>query len=87
MQGAAAQRRANLATTERFTNADVVSAGEWNESLGHVPISSRTAAVLMTHSLEDDACVLELFNGQPPAYVGALGPAPRRECLLEEGGG
>jgi xanthine/CO dehydrogenase XdhC/CoxF family maturation factor len=77
-------RRARLATAARFPNADVVSAGEWDELLGRVHINSRTAVVLMTHSLEDDARVLALLDAQPPAYVGALGPAPRREWLLEE---
>ena len=28
--------------------------------------------------------VLALLDARPPAYVGALGPAPRREWLLEE---
>jgi xanthine/CO dehydrogenase XdhC/CoxF family maturation factor len=76
-------RRAHLATAARFPNADVVSAGEWDEILAGVPITSRTAVLLMTHSLEDDACVLALLRAQP-GYVGALGPAHRREWLLEE---
>jgi xanthine/CO dehydrogenase XdhC/CoxF family maturation factor len=76
-------RRARLATTERFPNADVVSAGEWDEILNCIRITPRTAVVLMTHSLEDDACVLALLDA-PNAYVGALGPANRRQWLLEE---
>ena len=77
-------RRARLATAARFPNADRVGAGEWDECLGRVHITSRTAVVLMTHSLEDDACVLALLDAQRPAYVGALGPEHRREWLLEE---
>jgi xanthine dehydrogenase accessory factor len=76
-------RRARLATAERFPSADVVSAGEWDEALKRICITSRTAVVLMTHSLEDDACVLALLGAQI-AYVGALGPANRRKWLLEE---
>ena len=61
----------------------MVSAGEWDEILACVHITSRTAVILMTHSLEDDACVLALLRAQP-GYIGALGPANRREWLLEE---
>jgi xanthine dehydrogenase accessory factor len=81
---AVVDRRGRLATAARFPNADVVIAGEWDEILGRVHITSRTAVVLMTHSLEDDARVLALLGAQPPAYLGALGPAQRREWLLEE---
>ena len=59
-------RRARLATAARFPNADVVSAGEWDEMPERVHITSRTAVVLMTHSLEDDACVLALLDAQGP---------------------
>jgi xanthine/CO dehydrogenase XdhC/CoxF family maturation factor len=38
----------------------------------------------MTHSLQDDARVLSLLATRTLAYVGALGPAHRREWLLEE---
>ena len=76
-------RRAHLATPARFPKADMVSAGEWDDILGCVPVTSRTAVILMTHSLEDDACVLALLPAQP-GYIGALGPADRREWLLDE---
>lgn len=38
----------------------------------------------MTHSLDDDACILSRLSGRTLAYVGALGPAHRREWLLSE---
>jgi xanthine dehydrogenase accessory factor len=79
-----ADRRARLATATRFPNADAVIAGEWDEILDSLHVTSRTATVLMTHSLEDDACVLALLAAKTPSYVGALGPAHRREWLLEE---
>jgi xanthine/CO dehydrogenase XdhC/CoxF family maturation factor len=79
-----ADRRARLATVSRFPHADMVMAGEWDEVLERVQITAHTAVVLMTHSLEDDACVLARLEAYAPAYIGALGPAQRREWLLEE---
>jgi xanthine/CO dehydrogenase XdhC/CoxF family maturation factor len=77
-------RRGRLATRARFPNAQVVIAADWDEAVDAVTCSSRTAAVLMTHSLDDDARVLALLSRRPLAYMGALGPAHRREWLLEQ---
>jgi xanthine/CO dehydrogenase XdhC/CoxF family maturation factor len=77
-------RRARLATSARFPDADAVVADDWDEATERLRLTSRTAVVLMTHSLEDDARVLSLLSAQTMAYVGALGPAHRREWLLEE---
>jgi xanthine dehydrogenase accessory factor len=79
-----ADRRARLATPARFPDADAVIAADWDEAVGRLRFTPRTAVVLMTHSLEDDARVLSLLSMQTMAYVGALGPAHRREWLLEE---
>jgi xanthine/CO dehydrogenase XdhC/CoxF family maturation factor len=79
-----ADRRARLATAERFPDADAVLAAEWDDAVDRVRFSSRTAVVLMTHSLEDDARVLSLLPSRHIAYLGALGPAHRREWLLAE---
>src|SRR5258706_8805456 len=77
-------RRARLATRARFPNARAIVASEWEEAVDAVVCSPRTAAVLMTHSLDDDARVLSLLSRRQLAYVGALGPAHRREWLLEQ---
>ena len=79
-----ADRRARLATRARFPNAHVVVATDWDEAVEALSFSPCTAAVLMTHSLEDDAHVLSLLSGRPLSYIGALGPAHRRRWLLEE---
>jgi xanthine dehydrogenase accessory factor len=79
-----ADRHARLATAARFPNADVVMASDWDEIAEALTITARTAVVLMTHSLEDDARVLALLAAKSPSYVGSLGPAQRREWLLEE---
>jgi xanthine/CO dehydrogenase XdhC/CoxF family maturation factor len=77
-------RRARLATRARFPNARVVVAGEWDEAVDAVVCSPRTAAVLMTHSLDDDARVLSLLSRRQLSYVGALGPAHRRQWLIDQ---
>jgi xanthine dehydrogenase accessory factor len=79
-----ADRRGRYATTARFPEARAVFACDWDEAVDSIRLSPRTAVVLMTHSLEDDARVLSLLSGRRLAYVGALGPAHRREWLLEQ---
>ncbi|HWW10759.1 MAG TPA: XdhC family protein, partial [Candidatus Acidoferrales bacterium] len=68
----------------RFPRARAVVAGDWEEAVRALGFSPRTAAVLMTHSLEDDAFVLSLLARQPVSYIGALGPEHRRQWLIEE---
>jgi xanthine/CO dehydrogenase XdhC/CoxF family maturation factor len=75
-------RRARFATSARFPNARSVLAGDWDETVDATTFSPLTAAVLMTHSLDDDARVLSLLSSKPLAYLGVLGPAHRRAWLL-----
>jgi xanthine dehydrogenase accessory factor len=77
-------RRARLATATRFPTADVVLAGDWDDVLGAVAVTRRTAIVLMTHSLDDDARALSQLSEKECSYIGALGPPHRRQWLLEE---
>jgi len=77
-------RRTRLATRARFPNARAILAGEWEDAVDAVAVSARTAAVLMTHSLDDDARVLALLSRRQSPYVGALGPAQRRQWLIDE---
>jgi xanthine/CO dehydrogenase XdhC/CoxF family maturation factor len=42
------------------------------------------AAVIMSHHLETDQAWLKVLADAMPAYVGLLGPAPRREKLLND---
>jgi xanthine/CO dehydrogenase XdhC/CoxF family maturation factor len=79
-----ADRRARLATRTRFPTAHTVLAADWDEAIDALGFSPRTAAVLMTHSLEDDARALALLSQRQVSYIGALGPAHRRRWLLEE---
>src|SRR6267142_1930898 len=77
-------RRARLATTARFPNARAVVANEWEEAVDALVVSPLTAAVLMTHSLDDDARVLALLSRRQLSYLGALGPAHRRQWLIDQ---
>jgi len=79
-----ADRRGRLATRARFPNARAVLACDWDEAVDAVVCSPRTAAVLMTHSLDDDARVLSLLSRRQLSYLGALGPAHRRQWLIDQ---
>jgi xanthine/CO dehydrogenase XdhC/CoxF family maturation factor len=79
-----ADRRARYATKGRFPQARVVFAGDWDEAVESIRFSPRTAVVLMAHSLDGDASVLRRLSRRCLAYVGALGPAHRRQWLLAQ---
>lgn len=89
---AVADGRSHLATRNRFPEADEVrvlkasdlegASGLWSQ------LRSTDAAVLMTHSFEQDSRILAALLGDrrelPLAYIGVLGPQRRtREALAE----
>ena len=89
---AVADGRAHLATQSRFPDADEVRSLTISELPGagkdNLPVLSTDAAVLMTHSFEQDSHILGALlnddNEFPCAYVGVLGPQRRtREALAE----
>jgi len=55
-----------------------------SESLPVVNIDNQTAVLLMTHSYVKDLKYLLRIRNSPAAYLGILGPAKRREKLLNE---
>jgi xanthine dehydrogenase accessory factor len=90
-----ADGRSHLATRERFPRADKLSILPIGELRGPLPIESLSAfvhlrgddaAIVMTHSFEQDAkvlaCLLQLET--PPGYIGVLGPQRRTRELLGE---
>lgn len=77
-------RRARLATRERFPGADEVIACPADEAGGRVRLDARTAAVVMTHHYPDDLEYLAAAVRSEAAYVGLLGPARRRDRLLAD---
>jgi len=75
-----ADGRSNLARSDRFPQAarvcdlDSVLTG----------VGSETAAVIMTHSYEQDRRVLGVLLGREMKYLGILGPRRRTERLVSE---
>jgi xanthine/CO dehydrogenase XdhC/CoxF family maturation factor len=89
---AVADGRSHLATHSRFPAADQVQSLPTSELTGSamdkIRVLPTDAAVLMTHSFEQDSHILAaLLNDEnefPCAYVGVLGPQRRtREALAE----
>lgn len=85
---AVADGRSHLATRARFAKADEVHAVDIQVFPKDVPaaidLHATDAAVLVTHSFEQDSRVLAWLLGRRtlPAYVGVLGPQRRtREAL------
>ncbi|MFP5230698.1 MAG: XdhC family protein [Acidobacteriota bacterium] len=75
-----ADDRSNLARPERFPRAAAVQ--DLEAALAR--IGPETAAVLMSHSYEQDRKVLRVLLAQKLKYVGALGPRARTERLIGE---
>jgi xanthine/CO dehydrogenase XdhC/CoxF family maturation factor len=89
---AVADGRSQLATQGRFASADVIRLlpiGDLPDATGeHLNLLPSDAAVLMTHSYEQDTHILAALlrdgDGFSYAYVGVLGPQRRtREALAE----
>jgi xanthine dehydrogenase accessory factor len=83
-----ADGRSHLASRERFPTADevrVLSIAELpGKSSEHLPLRATDAAVVMTHSFEQDSRVLAsiLALDFPLGYLGVLGPQRRTRELL-----
>jgi xanthine dehydrogenase accessory factor len=78
---AVADGRSNLATSARFPEADEVQVLETGEPL--LPDCRRTdAAVVMTHSLEQDTRILGVLLEEDLSYIGVLGPMQRTREML-----
>jgi xanthine/CO dehydrogenase XdhC/CoxF family maturation factor len=89
---AVADGRSHLATQSRFPASDLIRVLPSDElhlaGTESLPLLSTDAAVLMTHSFEQDshilAALLDDAGEFPFAYVGILGPQRRtREALIE----
>ncbi|HUX27324.1 MAG TPA: XdhC family protein [Terracidiphilus sp.] len=89
---AVADGRSHLATRDRFIEADEVRilpiADLPDAAAAHLDLHPSDAAVLMTHSFDQDSHILASLLGDsldfPLAYLGVLGPQRRtREVLAE----
>ena len=78
-----ADGRTQLARGDRFPQAEQVIAGQEAEEL---EVRGRDAAVLMTHSYEQDRDLLRrlLALEEPPTYLGLLGARHRSSLLVSE---
>ncbi|OJT16758.1 XdhC/CoxI family protein [Archangium sp. Cb G35] len=69
---------------QRFPRAHAVVATKAKDILDTVPLSPRTLAVVMTHSLPQDRELLARLVPQPLRYLGVLGPRSRTDRVLGE---
>src|ERR1700722_11839816 len=76
-----ADSRSHLATKERFPLADQVVS---SRSLSDLLLTERSAAVILSHSYEQDRASLQALLPRELAYLGILGPRRRPERLLTE---
>ena len=76
-----ADSRSHLATKERFPLADQVVS---SRSLSDLLLTERSAAVILSHSYEQDRASLQALLPRELAYLGILGPRRRTERLLTE---
>jgi xanthine dehydrogenase accessory factor len=85
-----ADGRSHLATRERFPTVDDLRVLQVFDLPGdapqNLPLRSSDAAVVMTHSFDQDSRILAslLALDVPPVYLGVLGPQRRTRELLAE---
>ena len=76
--------RPAFADPARFPATTRVISAPANELSARADIAVFDAAVIMSHHLEEDIAYLRQLAGQPPRYIGLLGPSSRRAKLLKE---
>ncbi|MGK6351332.1 XdhC family protein [Parapedobacter sp. DT-150] len=75
--------RPGYANAARFPTCQVI-VSDPVEALQQVTIDEQTAIVLMSHHYAYDKAILTAAIGSPANYIGILGPAKKRERMLEE---
>ncbi len=75
--------RPGYANTARFPGCQVI-VSDPAEALQQTTIDEQTAIVLMSHNYAYDKAILAHAIGSPASYIGLLGPAKKRERMLEE---
>lgn len=76
--------RAAFATPERFPQAEAIHIGRPAEVWERLPIAPESSVVILTHNYALDRELLERLLPSPVSYIGLLGPALRKEQILEE---
>lgn len=77
-------RSLELAHPERFPGAHVVDCTEPGNLSQRAALSSRTAAVVMSHNYARDLGYLEALLASSAGYIGMLGPRARTERMLAD---
>jgi xanthine dehydrogenase accessory factor len=75
--------RAELATRERFPDADELLVGDASVIVAELPLSASTAVVLTIHDQEVEVPVLRAVLESRAGYVGMLGSRKRGRGVLE----
>ena len=79
-----ADGRASHANIQRFPGAATILVGKPEKWKNTVMIDNRTAVILMTHNYNYDMEMLRMMWNHPELrYLGILGPAAKRERMLE----
>lgn len=68
----------------RFSQANNVLVGKPNMITSQLAFDNRTAIVLMTHNYNYDIALLACLVGHNIPYIGLLGPAAKRDRLLND---
>jgi len=61
--------------------SEIIASAPENFSIGNLDME--TAVILMTHNFAKDVLFLKALRNTKPCYIGLLGPASRREKLLD----
>lgn len=76
--------RSTHARKERFPTACQVLVGKPEQLIEKIKMDHRTAFVLITHNYQYDLAMLKLLITKDVPYIGVLGPAKKRDRLLDE---
>lgn len=76
--------RASHARVQRFPLADNIIVAKPKEAAERLQTDERTALVLMTHNYNYDLDMLQQLPATGIAYIGMLGPATKRNRMLDE---
>lgn len=76
--------RSHLARVERFAGADRVVVTREDDPFGGLAVDDWTAAVVMSHSYDQDLASVRALARYHLPYLGLLGPRKRTERLLGE---
>jgi xanthine/CO dehydrogenase XdhC/CoxF family maturation factor len=77
-------RRATFATEAFFPGAETVVCGAYTDIAALIPTDARTAAVLLSHNLLDDAALLRGFLDTPVAAVSIVSSVTRAQRIFAQ---